>query len=166
MAPDTQTFQISDDVKFSGSIVKQLAITWNGSLQTAVLKGTVSGWVTGTGIMGLKIKVNGAEAYTDPNQVIVAGITQFVGDHSADIGAYMKQGTNQIEFVVTQVFGEIATTDFAVSDALTIQSTGTISIVPTGTQTPAGTDYQSLALLVIAVIVIAVAAGLFLRARG
>jgi hypothetical protein len=166
MAPDSKTFTIQDDVKFSGSIVKTLDIAWAGDLQLAILKGTVSGWVSGAGIMGFKIRVNGADVYTDPDQVIVAGLTQFVGDHSVNINPYLRQGNNVFEFVVTQVLGQVATTDFAVNDTLTVQTTGAIDIIPGPPPGSAGTDWGAIAMVIIAVVVVAIAGGLFLRARG
>ena len=139
-------------------------MTWTGALLSALLQWTANGTVIGAGLATIIAKVNGVQVFQDPDQLLVLGTTFTETPQSVNVGPYLLQGNNVIEFDVIQTFGAIATEDFAVNGSLNIQSSGTITIVPPPTST--GTDWTALALGIIAVIVVAVAAGLFLRARG
>lgn len=162
---ESKTFQINNDVKQSGTIQFLLNITWTGNLTAALLQWTSNGTVIGAGLMGIIVKVNGIQLFQDPDQLVIAGITGFSETpQSLNIPSALIQGNNVIEFDVIQTSGGIATEDFAVLGSLTITSDGTITIVPPPLTTP--TDWTTIAIIAIAVIVIALAAGLFFRAKG
>lgn len=164
MAPDTKTFNLTDDQKFTGTITKEITLTWTGDLQAATLAGAIHGWLSGAGLMGFTIKLNGNQAYSDPDQVIVAGVTEFGGTHRANVASYLVKGKNTFEFTVTQLTGIVFTQDFSIADTLTVQASGPIVIIPINP--PGPTDWTTVAMLLIGVIVVALAAGLFLRAKG
>lgn len=84
---------------------------------------------------------------------------------SVNVGPYLVQGNNVIEFDVIQTYGYIATEDFAVNGSLNITTEGTIVVVPPPTG-GGGLTIGDYAFIIIAIVVVAVAAGLFLRAKG
>src|SRR5208282_2659808 len=82
-----------------------------------------TGTILGGGIAEFQIFVNGQLAFTDPDTLAILGGTSFSETHSFDIGAFLREGSNTIEYQVTPTAGSFDTVQQTASDILTINYT-------------------------------------------
>jgi hypothetical protein len=118
----TQTIPISGYVQWNGVLQVPFNVDISGQhVDSAALAGEWDGTLYGAGNAGFTIKLNGTAIYTDPNQLLVLGLTSFSETPSGiDLSGFLRNGANTLEFDIVQAFGEIGTADQGVSFVLTV----------------------------------------------
>jgi hypothetical protein len=162
MAPDTtKTFPlIHNYADFAGNLSNTGPVGWTGTLKSAVLSGSFSGDGVIAGLADAVLRVNDLEIKRWPNLYVVSHIVVDVS--GIDISPYLHQGQNKLEVAFVKVSYSLNFVHIAADIDCTITSTEDVT-VDSGWVNGGGTNWTTIAYIILAIVVIAIAGGLFLR---
>jgi hypothetical protein len=161
MADSTTTIAIAHEINFlQAPLIKIVGVNYSGTLKSAVLKGSFSG-TTLYAIGNFVVIVNGEQVASLP----VSAVGGFSPSFNVDISQWLYSAGQNDNFSFTWNGFPInpSITGVSISADLDVTvSGGTVQPPPP----PTSTNLTQIAEALIVLIVVAVAAGLFLRAKG
>lgn len=162
MADTTTSIAIAHELNFlTAPLAKSVNVNYSGTLKTAILAGSISG-TTIYAIGNFLVAVNGQQVASVP----ISTLGGFTGHFSVDVSQWLYSAGQNDTFSFTwngfPIDPSIAGVQVDADLSVTV-SGGTV-IPPNPNPNPP--NWTTIAELAIVFIVIAIASGLFLRARG
>ena len=155
----TQTIAVYHGCSLSIPVSGNVTISWSGTLNKAILAGSIHGVFAPFGLGTLVIDANSIQVFSAPADSFI----DFSVPFSVDVTNWMQKSGTPNLFLFTWNGIPINPIQFCVDADLTVTTTGTITVPPP--INPYG-DITFIIEIAIVIIVIAVAAGLFIRTSG